>query len=387
MAADVTLAHDISAVILAAGFSSRMGKLKPLLPFGQATVLEHCIQLFQQCGIKDVVVVVGHRHAETIKVAQRAGARAVHNKKFEKGMYSSIRAGALALDKKSTGFFLLPVDIPLVRTGTIRLLLKAFQKKQPLVTYPLFAGKRGHPPFISAQLIPIITKTANPEGGMRSILQKIEDEASGSIHSVQVADANIHADMDTPDDYSRACQLLTCYEYPTMEECQVIMKKIHPLDERIRVHSQIVADTAVKLCEAIHMYGNQNPNIKLCRIGGLLHDIAKGEPEHDKTGSKWITALGFPPVAAIIAAHKDIPPSTNDTVTEEEIVYLADKLVKHDQLVSIEERFGNKLQLFTNTPDAFNAAQKRFTQAQNVAAKVEKVTGKPLPTLLYTKAC
>ena len=51
----------ISAIILAAGFSSRMGELKGLLSLGGRTLLEHCVALFRDCGIEDVVVVTGHR--------------------------------------------------------------------------------------------------------------------------------------------------------------------------------------------------------------------------------------------------------------------------------------------------------------------------------------
>lgn len=109
MATYVNGSNTISAVILAAGLSSRMGKLKPLLPFGKTTVLEHCIRLFQGCGIQDVVVVTGHRHAEIKKVAKKAGAQAVYNKHFERGMYTSIRAGALALHKRARDFSFSPL--------------------------------------------------------------------------------------------------------------------------------------------------------------------------------------------------------------------------------------------------------------------------------------
>lgn len=386
MATHVNRSNPISAVILAAGLSSRMGKLKPLLPFGRTTVLEHCIGLFQECGIKDVVVVTGHRHAETKKVARQAGAQTVYNKHFKKGMYTSIRAGALALRKKSKGFFLLPVDIPVIRTGTIRLVLEAFQEQQPLVTYPLFAGKRGHPPLISAHLIPVIKKTVDPAGGMRSILQQVEKEDRSAICSVQVADANIHADMDTQDDYAHACQLLSQRGYPTLEECQVIINRIHPMDERIRAHAQVVGETAAALCAAVNDFGKQQLDPLLCRVGGCLHDIAKGESEHDKTGSRWLAALGFPRVAEIIATHKELPPPKNGRISEEEIVYIADKMAKHDQLITIEERFGDKMELFKNNPEALKAVNRRFKQAKTIASRVEKAMGKPLSSVLHAAA-
>lgn len=219
---------------------------------------------------------------------------------------------------------------------------------------------------------------------MRFILSQVEEENSSAICSVQVADANIHADMDTPDDYAHACQLLQQSGYPTMEECQVIINRIHPMNEKIHGHAQLVGETAAALCAAVNDCSKEQLDPALCLVGGWLHDIAKGESEHDKTGSRWLAALGFPRVAEIIAAHKEITPSKNGEIREEEIVYIADKMAKQDQLITIEERFGEKLQLFKNNPEALQAANRRFTQAKTVAKRVEQAMGKPLTSFLHS---
>ena len=56
----------ISAIILAAGFSSRIKDFKPLLFLGGITLLERGILLFQTTGVRDIRVVVGHRAAELL---------------------------------------------------------------------------------------------------------------------------------------------------------------------------------------------------------------------------------------------------------------------------------------------------------------------------------
>ena len=194
-----------SAILLAGGFSSRMGELKALLPMGKATVLEQSINLFRSCGIEDIVVVTGHRAAEVTAAATEAGARVAHNPDYADGMYSSIRAGVRGLNAGSSGFFLLPVDICLVRRGTVKLLLQAQAQSPARIFYPVFDDQRGHPPLFSAELIELIAHTEEPEGGLRTLLAQVEAQAPEQVREVQVADANIHFDMDTPDDYFTGC--------------------------------------------------------------------------------------------------------------------------------------------------------------------------------------
>ena len=57
--------NDVAAILLAAGQSRRMGAFKPILPFGQKTVIESCLDYLRE--IKDVVVVLGHR-ADEVRV-------------------------------------------------------------------------------------------------------------------------------------------------------------------------------------------------------------------------------------------------------------------------------------------------------------------------------
>jgi CTP:molybdopterin cytidylyltransferase MocA len=141
--------RKISAIILAAGYSSRMGTLKPILKLGDKTILERTIRLFRDLGIEYVIVVVGHGAEETMPIAHDCGARAIMNRQFDRGMFSSVQAGAEALRPESEAFFVLPVDIPLVRSQTIRDLLEAYQVGKSKIVVPVFRGKRGHPPLIS----------------------------------------------------------------------------------------------------------------------------------------------------------------------------------------------------------------------------------------------
>src|SRR3990172_1977212 len=88
----------ISAIILAAGHSRRMGQPKMLLPWGKVSVLERVISVFSVAGIEDTLVVTGavHEHIErsVAKYGEQYPVRIVHNQNYLDGeMLSSLQCG------------------------------------------------------------------------------------------------------------------------------------------------------------------------------------------------------------------------------------------------------------------------------------------------------
>jgi CTP:molybdopterin cytidylyltransferase MocA len=360
-----------------------MGELKAALPLGKGTVLEQCLGLFGDCGIKDLVVVTGHRREDIVAIAERAGARVVHNPDFASGMYSSIRTGVRHIEDRSSGFFLLPVDIPLVRSGTIRLLIRSFIAQPLRITYPVFDGKRGHPPFIAKDLIPAIIKNERPAGGLRTLLATVEKKRPQQVAEVTVPDANILLDMDTPEDYRTCLRRFTQLGYPTMEEGAVILQ-LYPMPEKGLAHGRLVAEIAVALCLAIVQNGQRILDSELCRICGWLHDIAKGHPDHEQEGGRWLRDLGFDRAADIVAAHKDLDWLPGAAITEKEIVHLADKLAHGSRLVEISRRFEEKLARYKDNPEAVRAIHGRYEKSRQLAAAIEAETGRMLTDILST---
>jgi len=383
------MAAQLSAIILAAGLSSRMGELKALLPLrhggegndGERTVLEQCMTLFRQGGVEDLAVVTGHRADEVGAVAALAGARLVHNPDFASGMYSSIRAGVGALPDQCSGFFLLPVDLSLVRCGTVKLLTRSFAQAPARIVYPVFGGRRGHPPLLAPDLIPAIIQHEHPQGGLRTLLAQVEAEQPELVREVQVADANIHFDMDTPEDFLVGCRLFGRRDFPTMAECRAILAHLHPMPAKGLAHGRMVAEIAVALCEAINRHSGRLLDPELCRVCGWLHDIAKGSPQHEEQGARWLRDLGFDRAAAIVAAHKDLPWTIDMPISEREIVHLADKLVRGSRIVDISTRFEEKLTIYQDDPAAVRAIRSRYDQALRVAAAVEAEAGQTLEVI------
>lgn len=195
------------AIVLAAGLSSRIGDFKPLLPLGHKTLLEHVLMLYQSAGISDVRVITGYRADDLTALAQHFGARTIFNPDYSEGMFSSVVAGVSGLSQACAGFFLHPVDIPLVKRGTILALQKALQKHSAGIYHPTFQGTRGHPPLISTVHAKAI-QSWHGQGGLRMFLKEHRVDAV----DVPVGDPFILKDIDTPEDYAWA---LACMDRQT----------------------------------------------------------------------------------------------------------------------------------------------------------------------------
>ncbi|MDP6057310.1 MAG: NTP transferase domain-containing protein, partial [Pirellulaceae bacterium] len=81
----------ITAIVLAAGESQRMGAQKVLLPYGDSTVIEHIVRTLEHGGADSVIVVTGHKDNRVLSALQNTGAAIAFNKEYLTGMLSSVR--------------------------------------------------------------------------------------------------------------------------------------------------------------------------------------------------------------------------------------------------------------------------------------------------------
>lgn len=193
---------DLAAVILAAGYSSRMAAFKPLLPLGHSSVIETVINTFIMAGINNVTVVLGHRADDLKPLMEHLHIRWVLNEKYSDGMFSSIASGLRSLSPEVKGVFLLPVDMPLVKSKTINEIKIAYSRSGTHIFHPAYLKQRGHPPLIPSDLFPEILAW-NGAGGLQYFLEQHEARA----YEVGVQDKGILMDIDTPGDYWNICRV------------------------------------------------------------------------------------------------------------------------------------------------------------------------------------
>jgi molybdenum cofactor cytidylyltransferase len=187
----------ISAIILAAGESKRMGQPKMLLPWGGTTVLGQVISVLHASGVEDIVTVTGGYREQVEAVAKQHGARVVFNAEYAGNeMLSSIQCGLGLLKAEAEATLICLGDQPQVQEGSVRKVCEAFQRSRSGLVVPSHHMRRGHPWLAARPLWEEILKMKPPQSP-RDFLNAHAKE----IEYVEVGNPTILEDLDTPEDY------------------------------------------------------------------------------------------------------------------------------------------------------------------------------------------
>ena len=394
---------NIDLIILAGGFSSRMGVFKPLLPVDGIPAIMRCIQTGKEAGIREIVVVTGFMRAELERALQgfefeefksqghkfensvyggfelqgsefkglELEIRLVHNENYVAGMFSSVVTGVKALNRsneRGEGFFLLPADCCTVSSNTLITLASAFTNNDgKAVIRPKFDGRRGHPPLIPAGYASAITKYSGNEG-LKAVLRTLP-----SVEVEMDSDEALH-DMDTPEDYSQLLHFLGLATYPTTEQCVLLLSE-YGASRKIIEHGEAVAALACELASFMNEKG-ADIDVSLLRSASLLHDICRSEPEHASAGMKLLLKRGFPEAAILIGEHMQLH-TLVETVKERELLYLADKLCRRERVVAIDETIDKLSSKFAENPKARESATERMLTASIILNMIKEQYGDP----------
>lgn len=190
----------ISAIILAAGQSKRMGQPKMLLPWGTLTVIEHVVVTFLNAGIEDILVITGGVHEQVEKAIDGYPVRKIHNQEYENGeMLSSLQSGLRNIGEQSPATLIGLGDQPQIQEGSIRLICEAYRKNKSDLIVPSFQMRRGHPWLVAHPLWNAILELKPPQT-LRDFLNQYADQ----IQYMNVDTPTILADLDTPEDYQNS---------------------------------------------------------------------------------------------------------------------------------------------------------------------------------------
>ena len=190
----------LSAIILAAGESRRMGvQNKLLLQIDSEVLIRKFVKSVSYSLVDAVLVVVGFE-AEKIKaVLHDQSVKFVENPSYEEGMTTSIQSGVKASSNESTGLMICLADMPFAETSDLNLLIQAFNDyrstESSLIIVPVFQGKRGNPVLFSEEFRDkILTHKGE---GCREIVRQFPHY----VKEVSMENDNLLRDIDTPEDY------------------------------------------------------------------------------------------------------------------------------------------------------------------------------------------
>ena len=191
------------AIVLAAGRSSRMGRPKALLPHadGVTTFVAHAIRTCRGAGIATVIV-VGRPHDDELRLeVEREQGTFVANPVPDRGQLSSLLAGLDAAERQdpTDAIMVFPVDVPLITVAVVKRLMAG----AALTTVPIVrtsaGGKHGHPVIFKRPAFDEL-RAADPTVGARAVVRASPER----VAEVDVSDADVAVDIDTPEDYRRA---------------------------------------------------------------------------------------------------------------------------------------------------------------------------------------
>ena len=186
----------ISAILLGAGQSKRMGVDKLSLPWGRGTILGHCFNMLLGSDVQELVVVLGIQNEGLKNLFQGRTVKVVVNPYSNKGMSTSIRRGIEALRPKSDGILIALGDQPFLKTRTINVLIHAFEQGRGRIVVPSFRGRRGHPAIFDRKYKRELLNLEGDVGGISVIERHPQD-----VRVVSVKSTGVVRDLDTWQDY------------------------------------------------------------------------------------------------------------------------------------------------------------------------------------------
>jgi molybdenum cofactor cytidylyltransferase len=187
----------ISAILLGAGESKRMGVDKLSLPWRRKTVLEHCFETLLQSEVQEIVVVLGNRNQRVKNRFQVWKTKVVVNPYSKMGMSTSVRSGLEAIHPNCHGILIALGDQPFLKKRTINALISAFDQGKGGIVVPSFRGRRGHPVIFHKRYKKELLNLKGDVGG-RSIIERHPED----VRVLHLRSEGVIMDVDTWQDYT-----------------------------------------------------------------------------------------------------------------------------------------------------------------------------------------
>jgi molybdenum cofactor cytidylyltransferase len=186
------------AIVLAAGASTRMGRPKALLEAGDRTFIRTILHALRDAGVPEAVVVVRAGQPLVIQEIEASGfGRALVNPRADEGQLSSLVTGLDAIDRPGVEAALVTlVDVPLIGAAAIHALLARAATSGAPILRAVHGGRHGHPVIFTRRLFDAL-RAADPRVGAKAVVR------AAGVEDVEVDDAGVVEDVDTPADYAR----------------------------------------------------------------------------------------------------------------------------------------------------------------------------------------
>ena len=190
------MATSVSAILLSAGKSTRMGSTKALLDWHGIPLVKYQVQNLIDGGVAQVIVVLGHNYKEISKFICGSQTRFLINNEYHEGKVTSILKGISAVSDESSDVMILSVDQPRDHK-IIKHLIKSHSDSKSLISIPSNGFKSGHPIIFSCKLKSKLLEISESQKGLKSLI----NEYRNNLNFVNFHSEMIFLDINTSQEY------------------------------------------------------------------------------------------------------------------------------------------------------------------------------------------
>ena len=187
----------ITAIVLAAGQSTRMRKPKMTLPWGKSTVIGQVVSVLLEAGVDQLCVVAGSNLLDLEAALQNLSVSYVINPNYATGeMISSVQVGLCCVSTETEAAMIVLGDQPQIEAQVVISIIEQYRTDANRLIVPSYQYHRGHPWLIDKSLWNEIIDL-KPPLTLRDFLNRNQKE----IFYLCVDTPSVIQDIDTPEDY------------------------------------------------------------------------------------------------------------------------------------------------------------------------------------------
>ena len=199
----------VSAILLAAGESRRMGEVNKLtLPIDGVPMVRRMVEMLLSTALQDIVVVLGYEFDVIAALIDDLPVEIVINESYVQGQMTTVYCGLAALNARTKsknqscdGVMVCLSDQPLLNVDDINSMITAFIGSTPegamdSVLVPTWKGVRGNP-----IILPVAHQNAILAGGKNLGCKNFINNNPDLVVTLEMLNDHVVVDLDTADAY------------------------------------------------------------------------------------------------------------------------------------------------------------------------------------------
>jgi molybdenum cofactor cytidylyltransferase len=194
----------ITAIVLAAGRSERMGSNKLLADLAGKPLIRHGVEMLLESSVYDIIVVTGNEDEKVRTALHSLDVAFAHNPNFAEGLSTSLKIGLNAVSLDADGALIYLGDMPLIEMRTINQLISSFDElSHHTICVPIYDGVRGNPVLWGRRHFKALESIEGDQGG-KLLMASLAKE----IFEIEAESKTILLDVDTPGDLQEIKSIL-----------------------------------------------------------------------------------------------------------------------------------------------------------------------------------